>query len=172
MRRSLLIGAAVFLVAGCVDDSSRVLDSNRALGPVTPIELTRITPNASSIIYYSGLVNPVRMVMGDPATLASVWARDFVGESEPPSLPSVDFRRERVIVAALGEKPSGRYGIEFASADVEGREIVVELVSTAVGENCMVAQSLTQPVDVAKIPLRQMAIRFVEHAAVRDCSRP
>jgi hypothetical protein len=165
MRRSLLIGAAVVLVAGCVNDSSRVLR------PVTPIELTRITPNAPSIIYYSGLVDPARMVIDDAATLASVWERVFVNQSEPPPLPSVDFRRERVIVAALGGRPSGGYGIELASADVEGGEIVVEVVSTTVGENCAVSQALTQPVDVAKIPRRRTGIRFVEHAAVRNCSK-
>jgi Flp pilus assembly protein TadD len=53
-----------------------------------------------------------------------------------------------------------------------GGEIVVEVVSTTVGKNCVVALSLTQPVDVAKIPRRRMGIRFVEHAAVRDCSQP
>lgn len=166
MRRSLLIGAAVFLVAGCVDDASHVV------GPVTPTELTRITPNAPSILYFSGLVEPARMVINDPATFASVWARVFVKLSEAPPLPNVDFGREQVIVAALGEKPSSGYGIEVASVDVEGDEVVVGVVSTTVGGGCGASQVLTQPVDIVKIPLPRMGVRFAEHAAVRDCSKP
>ena len=166
MRRSLLIGVAALLITGCVDRASRVL------GPNAPIALTRITPNAPSIVYYSGLVDPARLVIDNPATLASVWARAFADESEPPPIPRVDFRRERVIVAALGGRATGGYGIELASADVEGGQVVVDVVSTSPGQGCAVTQALTQPVDMAKIALSAMGIRFVEHATVRNCSTP
>ena len=165
MKRSLLMIAAVLVVGGCVDDTRQVI------APGTPIELTRITPNAPSIVYYSGLVEPARMVIDDPGALASVWARVFANGSELPPLPKVDFRRERVIVAALGGRATGGYGIELAGANLQGDEIVVDVVSTSPGGNCVVTEALTAPVDIARIP-RGGAVRFAERSALRDCGKP
>lgn len=165
MNRSLLITAAVLALAGCVDEERPVA------GPDAPIDLTRITPNAPSIAYYSGLAEPERLVIGDPSTFALVWNRAFGGGAGSPPPPDVDFQRERVIVAALGQKASGGYGIEVRSADLQGGAIVVEVVSTAPGENCAVTAALTQPVDVVKIPVRTADIRFVEQSAIQDCPK-
>jgi hypothetical protein len=159
------MSAAVLAIAGCVEDTHQVL------APGTPIELTRITPNAPAIVYYSGLVEPARMVIDDPAALASVWARVFANGSELPPLPKVDFRRERVIVAALGGRATGGYGIEITGADLEGDEIVVDVVSTSPGGDCAVTDAVTAPVDIATIP-RGGPVRFAERSALRDCGKP
>jgi hypothetical protein len=131
--------------------------------------MTRITPNAPEPIYYSGLSDPVRLVITDSGTLAQVWNRIFATTTEPPAVPSVDFSHERVLVAALGARSSGGYRIEFNRAALEGGEVVAEVLATSPGSRCATSQALTQPVDVVKVPLSDAPVRFEESTATSDC---
>lgn len=161
MKR-FLIACAGLALAGCIDRSAPPV-------PDDPIALERITPGAPQIAYYSSLGKPERILVRDQATFADVWTRAF-GPDVPP--PRVDFLHERVIVAALGERTSGGYGIEIKSAAVEAGELVVEVTSTSPGRDCVVTLALTQPVDMVRLRVRSGSARFREQSLVRDCTGP
>ena len=164
MIRPLLIAVAALALAGCLDGPGRVAGPSTPSGPV---ELTRITPTAPSIAYYSGLGEPTRLVISDAAMFTRVWEQAFA--SVP--VPSVDFGRERVIVAALGQRASGGYAIEIQGANVEGDEMVFDVVSTTPGDYCAVSMALTQPVDMVKVPRSTAAVRFAERSVIQTCAR-
>jgi hypothetical protein len=165
MRWSIVLAiVAAAAQAGCVSNPM----SGVTAPPVT-IQMTRITPNAPEPIYYSGLGDPVRLVITDSGTLTQVWNRIFATMTEPPAAPSVDFSHERVLVAALGARSSGGYRIEFNRAALEGGEVVAEVLATSPGAHCATSQALTQPVDVVKLPLSDAPIRFEESTATSDC---
>jgi hypothetical protein len=87
-----------------------------------------------------------------------------------PALPSIDFGREMIIVAALGSRPNAGYDvvIEGAEQDSAGIQISVRVASPAAG--CPVATAMTQPVDLARVPITDQPIRFRERDVVVSCA--
>ena len=70
----------------------------------------------------------------------------------PPSI-TLEGRGDRVvIVAALGEKPTGGYGIEITQVSLRGSTLTVEAVATVPPKDAMLTQALTYPFDAASIP--------------------
>lgn len=163
MNRTLPILATALFLTGCPQNST---------GPKAPMDLTRITPEAPAAVYYSGLGQAQRTAVFDEPTFAAIWAHAFANRQPAPPLPSVDFAREFVIVAALGERASGGYAISVARAGHEGDEVTAEIVTTSPGKNCMVTLAMTQPLDIVKLALPAkgaVPVRFVEKAVVENC---
>jgi hypothetical protein len=87
-----------------------------------------------------------------------------------PDPPRVEFEREMLIVVALGERPTGGYGIVVDSAETRPDGLFVTVRTIAPGKGCMLTQALTQPVDIARVPRHEGQVGFEDHAEVRDCS--
>src|SRR5688572_2509444 len=163
MRRSyflLLVGAA--LGAAC--------SASMAPGePGRAVPLVRLRPEPYSFTNYSGLDQPERMVVRDEAAWREVWAAIWQGHSPEPPLPEVDFVQEMLVVVALGERPTGGFGIFADSAFTEGEELVIRVRTIAPGPRCYTTQALTQPVDVARVPRTDLAVRFRDQPEVHEC---
>jgi hypothetical protein len=89
-----------------------------------------------------------------------------------PPLPEIDFSKEAIVVAALGQRGSGGYSVIFESASANGAggiNVVVRSISP--GSNCGTTAALTQPADVARIPAGYTSIQFVEKVAVINCGK-
>jgi PrcB C-terminal len=139
--------------------------------PVGPgIPMARLRAEPYSFAYSSGLDQRARLVVRDDATWRSLWSRIYMGSSPVPPPPAIDFSREMVVVVALGSRSTGGYGILLEDASEEGASgTAITLRSTSPGPNCIVTLAFTQPVDIARLPSRQGAVRFVERAQVLDC---
>jgi hypothetical protein len=85
-----------------------------------------------------------------------------------PELPQVDFSREVVVVAALGQRPTGGFNILIESAAATRDGVTVSIRATAPGPGCGVTLALTQPVDIARMP-RRGAVQFHERADELAC---
>jgi hypothetical protein len=112
------------------------------------------------------------MIVGDQLTWRGVWSEMYQRVSEVPPLPEIDFSKEEVLVAALGERGSGGYSIVFQGAsanDSGGVDVVVQ--SGSPGKGCAALTVLTQPVDIARIPRVTGAIHFVERTNVSNCGQ-
>lgn len=157
--RALLVVMIPALVGACSSDSYRA---------GTPVPMQRVS-DAQPLSYYSGLAMPQRLVVRDPGTWASVWGQVWKLQSPVPALPAVDFSREMVVVAALGQRPTGGYSIllDSATMTMQGLTVSVRLVSP--GMNCSVTTALTQPVDVSRLPRTDEAVEFVERAETQTC---
>ena len=75
----------------------------------------------------------------------------------PPSVTLEKWGGEKrgdrmVIVAALGEKPTGGYGIKITQVSLHGSALTVEARVTVPPKDAMVTQALTYPFDAVWIP--------------------
>jgi len=107
--------------------------------------------------------------VSDAQQWAQAWSAIWRNHSPEPALPQIDFTQERVVVAALGQRNSGGYGIlvESAAQHPDYVEVVVQKVSP--GARCGTTAALTQPVDVARIPAGTLPVRFRERGTVQEC---
>jgi len=166
MNYVVRLGSLAFavLAAGCA--TSEVSTSP----PGSSISIVRLRSEPYSFTFVSGFNEPARLMVRDPATWQAVWVQTFRGASPLPPLPDIDFSREMVVVVALGSHSSGGYGIliEGASeAGADGVELAIHSISP--GPKCGVTGAFTQPVDIARMPRRDGAVRFVERNEVTHC---
>ena len=80
----------------------------------------------------------------------------------PPSVTLEKWGGEKrgdrlVIVAALGEKPTGGYRIEITQVSLHGSALTVEVRVTVPPKDAMVTQALTYPFDAVWIPADRLA---------------
>jgi hypothetical protein len=158
----VVIIAAIAANAGCAAS-----DFTQPPGPAVTIVRLRAEPY--SFTYVSGFDQPARLVVRDAATWQAVWNQVFLRELPVPPLPAIDFSREMIVVAALGSRSTGGYSVllDGAAEAADGTAIAVNSISP--GARCVVTTAFSQPVDIARLPLRQGAVSFVERSHVDDC---
>ena len=156
------VAAIVAVIAGCGSP-----DVTQPVGPTVP--LVRLRADPYSFSSYSGFEAPTRLVVRDAATWAAVWQQIYDRETPVPPLPAIDFSREMIVVAALGSRGTGGYSIllEGATETADGTAVTVK--STSPGSTCLVTEALTQPIDVARLPLRSGSVTFIEQTHVAKC---
>jgi hypothetical protein len=75
-----------------------------------------------------------------------------------------------MVVVALGSRSTGGYSILLAGASEAANDGVAVIVdSGSPGSNCIVTEAFSQPVDIARLPLRDGAVSFVERSHVSNC---
>jgi hypothetical protein len=87
-----------------------------------------------------------------------------------PAAPQIDFGREMVAVAALGQRPSGGFSIYVDSAYQRVGYVQVVVRKVVPGGRCVVTGALTQPVDLAGISAVNQPVQFRERSSVDDCT--
>lgn len=161
----IAFAAAVPAITAC---SGYQVDTD-PLGP--DVSLLRLRAEPYAYTNYSGLAEPDRILVRDAATWEALWRQIHAGRTPLPPVPSVDFAREMVVVAALGTRSSGGYNILLERASLDGAGgIVVTVRSTSPGNNCVVTAVLTAPVDIASMPAHAGPVHFVQHSEVRNCT--
>jgi hypothetical protein len=112
----------------------------------------------------------MRAVIRDSTAWRELWNRINRPFLPAPSLPPIDFAREMIVVAALGARPNGGYDvvIEGAEQDSVGIQISVRVATPASG--CPTAAVMTQPVDLARVPVSEQPVRFRERDVVIACA--
>jgi len=160
MPRIATVLGAVGIVAGCQSSSSPD-------GTSTLIENASVTPLVHEA--YTGFGEPARMVVRDAQRWVEVWARAFVGRSEVPERPAIDFSREIVLVAAQGAQGSGGYDISIDRVALKDGAIAVHVTTTSPDERCLTLAVVTSPVVMVHLPRSEGRVRFIEHARVARC---
>jgi hypothetical protein len=117
---------------------------------------------------YSNVREPRRLLIQDAETWARVWA-EMISMGDPRIPPYVDFAREDVIVAAMGERRASGYSIAVTGVVVGANETQVVVVSTVPGPICDGAEIMTAPLAAARIRKSAAPITFDERTAVRTC---
>jgi hypothetical protein len=135
----------------------------------TPLPISRFRGEPGGFAAYSGIDDSLRVVIADGASWRAYWQRVHAPVTPAPPVPEVDFTREMVILASLGARGSGGYGIRVDSAYDAGAYVEVVVRRSSPGSGCIVTAALTQPVDVVRIPARKVPVRFRERTAVEPC---
>jgi hypothetical protein len=87
------------------------------------------------------------------------------GYTPAPPLPLVDFAQHMLIAVALGTRPSGGFGVKVRSVASRGERLEVAVVESCPAPGAMVTQSLTQPVEVVRVPRLAQTPTFQEARA-------
>ena len=109
---------------------------------------------------------PFRLVIRNRDEFSEFW-KGLLAKAPPgqwaPSLPEIDFAKEMIIVAAMGERPSSGYEIIIDGAcEVDGKvEVFVSSLEGGVSCGPQLAV-LTAPADAVRIPQTDLPIVFRE----------
>jgi hypothetical protein len=127
--------------------------------PVAPAEVRFVTVAQGGA---SGLRQPLRTVVRTPSQWAALWKEHGRTAEPPPPRPPVDFRRDAVIVVALGPRPTAGWGVEITRIDRLPTETVVHVRQRRPAPDALTAQVLTQPYHFVRVPRPRGAVRFVD----------
>ena len=132
----------------------------------TPVTLIPLGPKLSgprlSFATVSGISEPLRMVIRDDDAWDKMWKRITAPCVNAPPAPQIDFTREMIIVAALGERPTSGYWIVIDKAYERGHQLEITVRSILPPPNAGQFQMATQPVDVVRIAKTGSSVIFRE----------
>lgn len=137
--------------------------------PPRPVPLVRFTGAPGPYEWYSGIDDSLHLAIRDAGRWRHYWTAIHRRVSPQPPLPRVDFRREVVILAALGRRPSGGYSVRIDSAVESGGVLRVHVARLVPGRGCILSAAVTTPVDVVRLATRADSVVFVEQRTVDDC---
>ncbi len=115
------------------------------------------------------LAGSEQRALTDEASWLKLWGQLTANVSPSPAIPRVDYTRDIVILAAMGDKHSGGFKVEITGATEQGGKVVVEVTETSPGQKCMNAMMMTSPVVLAAIPKQQAEVTFHVVKKIVDC---
>lgn len=151
-----------------------------ACGPPTQSDTAdRLPPGASRMAtepvaelvarqYYSGLDTPARRVITDARTWSAVWSQIWASFTPAPAVPEIDFSQSTVVIAAMGNKPSGGYAVSLEAFEHDGRIYAVVLEQSP-GPTCATTAAITAPMAAVRISGAGRPVTFVEKKEVVEC---
>jgi len=118
----------------------------------------------------SGLKDPVRTVVRDSSAWKDWWGRVTANHLQAVPVPSVDFRREMVILVGLGPQQSTGYDVHVMSARHVGATLQIRVQVSLLGLGpCMAGMMVTSPVDIIRIPRSGGVVTFLDESFQQDC---
>lgn len=117
----------------------------------------------------SYLAHSVRLTVQDSADWRAVWAR-IVGPHSDAPLPPVDFSREMLLVAAMGEQPCRGYLINIDTIFRDDEKRIFAVVRERHrGAGCGCLNEVTSPVDIVVVPKTIRPVTFLERRESNVC---
>ena len=88
----------------------------------------------------------------------------------PPPLPTVDFSREMLLLAGMGNQPSGGYVVTIERVLDQPDALVAYVRHTVPGPRCGAIAAITSPIDVVVVAATRKPVRWVVERTVNDCA--
>ncbi len=117
----------------------------------------------------SDIRDALRTVIRDAESWQRLWTGVAGSRTPPPDRPDIDFGQEMVIVAALGMRGTGGYGIEIQEVYLEGARLVAVVVETSPGPDCMTTQAFSAPAVGVRVAHSDLPVTFVERRVTLEC---
>jgi len=115
-----------------------------------------------------GISQRARLVIRDRDKFNELWNQIMRPVSDKPALPDVDFSREMLIVAAMGQQPSVYYIIIDSACEVDNQlEVLVRSTSFSCGAYLGM---LPETVDIVRLPKTDLPVVFRETEGTSDCN--
>jgi hypothetical protein len=113
----------------------------------------------------SGIETPGRTVIRTPEAWQAWWKEHTKNEFDPANPnepPKVDFDKEMILAATMGERSTGGFAIHFTEIKTEGGTLKVIVKSTSPGPDAMVTMALTQPFAIIAVPKHDGEVVFTD----------
>ena len=106
---------------------------------------------------HSGIADPREVVVQSEREWETLWKQH--APTGPP-LPSVNFAEEQVVGVFAGQRPTAGYRVEIVKVEREssGLDVVYRIESPP--QDAIVAQELTQPFHLVRLPALGLPVRF------------
>lgn len=117
----------------------------------------------------SAHVERARVVIRDAAEWERYGGRIVAQAAADPPAPTVDFARQFVVAASMGQRSSGGYTIDVTAVYQRGGTVHVVVKSVSPGRTCGAAMVMTAPVVAVAIDRVDGEVRFVETSETTDC---
>jgi len=118
---------------------------------------------------YSGIEDRRRQVIRTEAEWTAFWQQFHAGHVPAPAAPQVDFTRNLVVVASMGQQRTGGHEIRLEGANRVDDGLLVLVTEARPGPGCPVTQALVQPVVVARVPRVDGPVQFGTWSVVDEC---
>jgi len=147
MKYTLVTFFAVLLIS--FPDHSILQTGQEGANLGTSVPITSLRPKPCPTCYQgrvpftnnSAIWDSLRVVIRDTEAWRKIWEwiHHNPGQQFPP-LPEIDFSREMVVVAALGGRPTGGYGIIVDRAYERDNRLEIIVRSQTPGKTCINVQ--------------------------------
>lgn len=127
-------------------------------GP-TAVPLFRLQERAP-FAYASGFDAARTEAIRTKAEWQAAWSQLHGGMTPLPPAPVIDFSKEMLVLVAVGEQPSGGFGVTIREATRAGSVVTIHAIHTKPGMGCAVTMALTQPVDIVRLATRADSVVF------------
>ena len=118
---------------------------------------------------YSGIEQPLRVVIRTSDHWQSVWNEITRDRVTPAAPPVMNFSQSMVILAAMGMRATGGHELSIKGVFRKEGCLSVVVQQIVLGDGCMTTQVLTSPVDAVQVPRSDEPVVFVEEQETRDC---
>ena len=99
----------------------------------------------------SGVREPSQVAIRSQSEWQKLWRQHTSPSAAPVPLPAVDFDKEIVAAAFLGEKPTGGYGVEISAAEVTDSSLTIFVKETSPSPGAILTQGFNQPFHIVRI---------------------
>jgi hypothetical protein len=123
------------------------------IAQVTPAVLLLVTVAQGAM---SNIEEPRTAVVRATAEWQALWKEH---DAEHP-MPAVDFAQSTVVAVFLGSRPSAGFGVEITGVKTEGDRTIVEYVERRPPRDQFVAQVVTSPFHIVRVPRTAGAVQF------------
>jgi hypothetical protein len=138
--------------------------------PTATIAMVRLAADSGTFAINSGYETPATLVIRDSSAWAAAWATVHAGIEPQPALPEVNFAESMIVLAAIGQQPNGGHSVVITSSTFDSTgAVVVRADHRMPGSNCMASMALVQPLDIARIPTTNAAVRFEVVPVTQEC---
>lgn len=98
-----------------------------------------------------------REVVRDPDTWQRLWSEV---QRTRMIAPPVDFEKQMVLLATLGERRTGGYAIEIVRAEIVEGTLIVHVKETAPTPGALATMALTAPMHAVAVPRSDLPVRW------------
>lgn len=109
---------------------------------------------------HSGFRKAAHLVVKDAKEWQRLWALCTANQEPKPPLPRVDFTKEMVLAALMGEQRTGGYAIEIVQVRQQKKQIVVTVRRQTPPKDALTTMALTQPYHLLVVERSDRPVRF------------
>jgi hypothetical protein len=154
------------LVVLCLWAILPACSGSEPLGTTLRISAPDVQPLHATL--YSNILEERRILIRDAESWAALWPQ-MVSIGAPQTPPFVDFSKEDVLIAAMGERRVGGFQISVLEVQTVERNTQVVVRSTIPGPTCDRAEVISAPLDAVRIRKITGTLTFDERTLINAC---